>query len=632
MILQKIVTSVLILLGAGIMFLSLLGTRKILRLLRGSRYTRGWLILSVLMAFFLIGYLATLGFIFAGRMEFLVVLIGVIFFFGALFVYIVVRVGRLTINDLLETSVSKEAAEASDRAKGTFLANMSHELRTPLNAIIGYSELLQEEAQDQGYTDFVSDLKKIGMAGHHLLDIITDVLDLSKIEAGKMELRLETFALMPLIEDTVAVSQALIVENGNTFHVDYDDLGSMYADLTKIRQILLNLLSNAAKFTERGTITLAVARETMDDGEDWIHFRVTDTGIGMTPEQMQYLFQPFTQANSSSVRDYGGVGLGLAITHRFCQMMWGEISVESAIGQGTTFTVRLPAEVPEREAEHLRAAEIAVLPGEAGTVLMIDDDPETRNLLGRWLAKEGFRVEAASNGEEGLRLARELHPEVITLEARMHGMSGWTVLSILQADPELTDIPVVMVTVVENESLSLAMGASDYLLKPVDRQRLVTTLQKYRRDLGVGQILIVEDDAVVREILRRTLKKEGWKVTEAKNGRVALERMAEFYPDLILLDLMMPEMDGFQFIDELRQTPAWQSIPIVIVTAKDLVPEERRQIDSYVAGVIQKGTCSGDELLGQVRDLVAASIRRRSGEGDEIRSNDLSRFDRSTGD
>jgi signal transduction histidine kinase/CheY-like chemotaxis protein len=615
MILQEILTSTLILLGAGIMFLSLLGTRKILRLLRGNRYTRGWLILSVLMAFFLIGYLAALGFIFAGRTEFLALLTGVIFFFGALFVYIVVRVGRLTISELLETSVSKEAAEASDRAKGTFLANMSHELRTPLNAIIGYSELLQEEAQDRGYTDFISDLKKIGTAGHHLLDIITDVLDLSKIEAGRMELRLETFALASLLKDVVATSQPLVMENGNALRVDYaDDLGSMYADLTKTRQILLNLLSNAAKFTERGTITLVVARETAADGADWIHFRVTDTGIGMTPEQMQHLFQPFTQADSSVTRGYGGTGLGLAISHRFCQMMWGEISVESAVGRGTTFTVRLPAEVPERETEHLRAAEIAVLPGEAGTVLMIDDDPETRNLLGRWLAKEGFRIEAASGGEEGLRLARELHPDVITLEARMHGMSGWTVLSILQADAELTDIPVVMVTVVENEGLSLAMGASDYLLKPVDRERLVTALQKYRRDADIGQVLIVEDDAIVREILRRTLKKEGWKVKEAKNGRVALERMAEFYPDLILLDLMMPEMDGFQFINELRQTLAWQSIPIVVVTAKDLVPEEERQIDSYVAGVIQKGTCSGDELLAQVRDLVAASVRRRSGE------------------
>jgi signal transduction histidine kinase/CheY-like chemotaxis protein len=618
MILQETVTGALIFLGAGIMFLSLLGTRRILQLLKGSRYTRAWLILSVLMVFFLIGYLATLVFIFVGKIEFLAILTGVIFFFGALFVYVVVWIGHLTISDLLEASVSKEAAEASNRAKGTFLANMSHELRTPLNAIIGYSEVLQEEAKDQGYTDFISDLKKIRTAGHHLLAIISDVLDLSKIEAGKMELHLETFPLAPLIEDTVTTSQPLVMENGNTLHVDYsDDLGNMYADLTKIRQILLNLLSNAAKFTEQGTITLAVARETMADGAHWIHFRVTDTGIGMTPEQMQRLFQPFAQADTSTTRGYGGTGLGLAISHRFCQMMWGEISVESAVGQGTTFTVHLPAKVPARETEPLRAAEVAFLPEEAGTVLVIDDDPETRNLIGRWLAKEGFRIEAASGGEEGLRLARELHPDVITLEARMHGMSGWTVLSILQADSDLTDIPVVMVTVVENESLGLAMGASDYLLKPIDRERLVSTLYKYRRDVGVGQVLIVEDDAVVREILRRTLKKEGWKVVEARNGRVALERMAEFYPDLILLDLMMPEMDGFQFIHELRQAPAWQSIPIVVVTAKDLVPEDHRRIDGYVAGVIQKGTCSGDELVSQVRDLVTASIRHRSSEREE---------------
>ncbi len=349
---DKIATGVLIFLGAGTMFLSLLGTRQVLRLLKGSRYTRGWLILSFLMVFFLVGYLGAFLLVLVGKIEFLALLAGVIFFFGALFVYLVVWIGRLTINDLLETTVSKEVAEAANRAKSTFLANMSHELRTPLNAIIGYSELLQEEARELGNADFVSDLGKIRASGRRLLDTIGDILDLSRIEAGKMNLHLETFDLALLIEDVAPIAQLLSMKSNNTFQVDYpDDLGHMHADLTKTRQILLNLLGNAVKFTERGTITLAVAREPPPipplAGGGWMRFCVTDTGIGMTPEQMQNLFQPFTQADASTTRQYGGSGLGLAISHRFCQMMGGEIRVESALDRGSTFTVRLPAVVVE---------------------------------------------------------------------------------------------------------------------------------------------------------------------------------------------------------------------------------------------------------------------------------------------
>ncbi|MDH4207903.1 MAG: response regulator, partial [Anaerolineae bacterium] len=530
---------------------------------------------------------------------------------------------------------AREAAEAASRAKSTFLANMSHELRTPLNAIIGYSEMLAEDFQDEGLEDFVPDLQKIRAAGRHLLSLINDVLDLSKIEAGKMELYLETFEVSRLVDDVVSTAQPLLEKNANTLGVRCaDDLGTMHADLTKVRQSLFNLLSNAGKFTEQGTITLDVARETVD-GADWVTFRVSDTGIGMTPEQVEKLFQAFSQAEASTARKYGGTGLGLAITRRFCQMMGGDITLESELGVGSTFTIRLPAQAVERKAEPMPVAEPRFEPVPEGacpacpepsrgepaegarpepaegtsTVLVIDDDPRVLDMMRRFLSKEGFQVETASGGEEGLRLARELRPDAITLDVLMPGMDGWTVLTTLKSDPVLADIPVVMLTIVDDKSKGYALGASEYMTKPIDRERLVAVLQKYRSDPPPFCVLVVEDEAMTREVLRRTLEKEGWAVSEAENGRAALERVAENPPGLILLDLMMPEMDGFQFMDELRKNEAWRSIPVVVITAKDLTAEDRLRLNGYVEKILQKEAHSREALLAEVGHLVAASIR-----------------------
>jgi PAS domain S-box-containing protein len=515
---------------------------------------------------------------------------------------------------------ARKAAETANQAKSTFLANMSHELRTPLNAIIGYSELILEEAEDLGYEDFVSDLEKIRTAGRHLQAVIADVLDLSKIEAGRMELYLETFPIASLIEDVVITSQPLAAKNGNVIQVDRSgDLGVMHTDPIKVRQILLNLLNNAAKFTYQGHITLAVSREPaapetfepeQADNVEWVCFRVTDTGIGMTPEQIQNLFQAFSQAEISTARDYGGTGLGLVISQHFCQMLGGEITVVSEMGKGSTFTVRLPAGIPKFQTETALIADATTLQEGADTVLVIDDDPAMRDLIEHWLVREGFRVKTASGGEEGLRLARELWPAAIILDVLMPGMNGWKVLSALKTDLDLADIPVILVTIVDDKNKGFALGAADYLLKPINRQRLVAVLNKYRRNTDAGQILVVEDDVVTREVLRRTLEKEGWEVAGAENGRAALEWVTEVWPDLILLDLMMPEMDGFQFISELRQTPARRSIPIVAVTAKDLTPEDRRRLDGYVERILQKGTRSRDDLLREVSDLVMACTRQ----------------------
>jgi len=389
----------------------------------------------------------------------------------------------------------------------------------------------------------------------------------------------------------------------------------MHTDLTKVRQALFNLLSNACKFTNQGTISLNVSKEAIN-GSPWLRFRVSDTGIGMTPEQMGKLFQAFSQADASTTRQYGGTGLGLAISRKFCQMMGGDITVESVFGEGSTFTIRLPAEVPEFKAtpplrEEEMPARVTPVPEGALTVLVIDDDPTVRDLMQRFLSKEGLRVVAAADGKEGLRLAKELRPDAITLDVLMPGMDGWAVLTALKADATLTEIPVIMITIVDEKQAGYALGVADYLTKPIDWKRLTAILQNYKPADATRRVLVVEDDARTRKMLRTRLEKQGWTVIESENGRVALERMAEGLPDLILLDLMMPEMDGFQFVDQVHTREGWRSIPIIVITAKDLNEEDRRRLNGYVEGILQKGAYKPEELLREVRDAIKARARAR---------------------
>ena len=499
-----------------------------------------------------------------------------------------------------EAQRAKLAAEAANQAKSSFLANMSHELRTPLNAIIGYSEMLQEEMEDLGQDELIPDLGKIHSAGRHLLTLINDVLDISKIEAGKMDLFIEAFDIGSMVSDVVSTIQPLVGKNGNALAVDCAaGIGSMEADLTKVRQTLFNLLSNASKFTHDGTITLTSRR----DGP-WIVFAVADTGIGMTAEELDKLFQAFQQADASTTRKFGGTGLGLAISRTFCRMMGGDITVASQPGHGTTFTVRLPAAVTETKASRP--------PGEADPaasqplVLVIDDDAVARDLLGRFLEENGFRARFAADGPLGLEMARTLRPAAITLDVMMPGMDGWSVLTALKTDPDLAMIPVIMVSVVENQALGYALGAHHFMSKPIDRDQLAEVLSRFKDRGPIEHILVVEDDHTNREMLRRMLAKEGWSVVEAANGRIALERVTETIPDLILLDLMMPEMDGFEFVSELRRHPEWHTIPIVVLTAKDINQEDRDRLAGCVQKVLQKGAADKETLLTELKRLITA--------------------------
>jgi len=511
------------------------------------------------------------------------------------------------LRDMRELDKAKEIAEIANRAKSQFLANMSHELRTPLNAVILYTELLQDEATDQNLTGFLPDLQKIQGAAKHLLTLINDVLDLAKIESGKTDLLPETFDIVGLVQDVVTTIEPLAENNGNTLEVRCPrDLGVMFADMTKVRQSLFNLLSNACKFTEHGSICLDVARTTLD-GRDWVTFQVTDSGIGISAEQKGRLFEPFSQADPSTTRKFGGTGLGLAITRRFCQMMGGDIDVSSVAGEGSVFRIKLPVEVAVTSDPATRIPAIEPSRRRGNTILVIDDDPAARDVLRNFLGAKGFRVETAADGEEGLTLARLVRPLVITLDVVMPRKNGWAVLSALKADPELSDIPIIMVTVVDEQNFGYTLGASDYLTKPINWNRFGSILKKYTGSAAPRRVLVIEDDAATRQMLGGMLEKEGWMVTEASNGHAALEQIDADRPALILLDLMMPGMNGFEFIAELRQREFGHDIPIVVLTAKDLTMEEHQRLHGNVERVLQKGVCSREQLLNEMNVLRTAA-------------------------
>ena len=501
-----------------------------------------------------------------------------------------------------EVEEKSRQLELASQHKSQFLSSMSHELRTPLNAIIGLTEMMVTNAARFGTEKAAEPLRRVHRAGSHLLGLINQVLDLSKIEAGKLELSPDWVNLTPLINEVVDTARPLAEQNNNRLVVKcQENLGSLTVDPMRLRQILLNLLSNACKFTKQGEVTL-LARKLVNEG-NWIEFAVSDTGIGMTPEQQAKLFEEFTQADSSTARQYGGTGLGLAITRKLARMMGGDVTLTSEAGKGSTFTVRLPAntDVPA-------GAPISSDRGRstrADCVLVIDDDATARELISDHLKAGGFSVVTAAGGVEGIKLAKELQPTAITLDVMMPDLDGWSVLAALRQNPELADIPVIMVSIVDDKRRGIALGAAGYLTKPIDRERLHRLVRRFQAPTRATRVLMVEDDASQRERMLGWLERPHWIVREAANGQEALDLLREEKPDVILLDLMMPEMDGFEVVAALQGDKDWRDIPVIVITSLDLDAKDRERLNSGVQSVLVKEKFRPEDLVERIRQLVA---------------------------
>ena len=514
-----------------------------------------------------------------------------------------------------ELEEAMQQAETANHAKSAFLANMSHELRTPLNAIIGLTEMMVSNAARFGTDKALEPLRRVHRAGKHLLELINQVLDLSKIEAGKVELNPELINVPRLVDEVVGTARSLAEQNNNSLSVECPgDIDPLYVDALRLRQILLNLLSNSCKFTKNGKISVRVAPISAN-GREWFDFAVSDSGIGMSADQLDKLFEEFTQGDQSTARRYGGTGLGLAITRRLCRMMDGDVSVTSELGKGSTFVVRLPADSANRIETVAATADIEDEPRTCGDcVLVIDDDATARELIANHLREEGFSVATANSGRDGLRRAGEVRPMAITLDVLMPDLDGWTVLAALRGNPELADIPVVMATVTDQQRKGMALGAAGYLTKPIDRDQLIALLRPFQARVRRTRVLMVEDDPAQRMSIRSVLEPQQWRVTEADNGRVALDLLAKEIPDIILIDLMMPEMDGFDLIAALRKQPDWRRIPVIVITALDLTVADRARLNSGVEGILLKSSFDPAHLVQTVRQAVANARRKNLSE------------------
>jgi signal transduction histidine kinase/CheY-like chemotaxis protein len=506
---------------------------------------------------------------------------------------------------------AQAAAEQANAAKSTFLANMSHELRTPLNAIIGFTRIVKRKARGKLDERQTGNLGKVLSSAEHLLGLINTILDIAKIEAGRMDVVPSKFSVAQLVEMCITTTTPLL-RPGVTVQKRIDaHLPTIYSDQEKIKQILLNLLSNAAKFTHNGEITVTAVHE-----EDRLQLEVADTGIGMNLEQLSRVFEEFQQADSSTTREYGGTGLGLSISKHLAQLLGGDLTAASAAGEGSTFTLAVPVRYgrPDEAARRTTAATAAVGAAEDGVdsqaplLLAIDDHPDVVEILRENLANAGYQVRGASTAAEGMKLARELRPAAITLDIILPDQDGWQVLHELKTDAVTRDIPVIVLTIVDRKPLGIDLGAADYLVKPINDEALLETLSRLvppARDSGVARLLLVDDDPEVADMVGQLLEDHPFHLQVAHDGLEALEFIKRRPPDVILLDLLMPRLDGFQVLAQLRDDPALSAIPVLVLTAKSLSAKEANDLRQSAAQVLQKQGLAGEELIAELQKVLA---------------------------
>jgi len=509
-------------------------------------------------------------------------------------------------NELEEAS---RRIQEADRLKSQFLANMSHELRTPMNSIIGFSEILIERLGDTLDPKHIGFLRHILTSGQHLLGIINDILDLSKIEAGKMEVYAERFAVRPVIESVCTVMRGMGRTKMPSFVIQADPaLPQIETDLAKFKQILYNLLSNAMKFSPPESpieITAMHLGEGPDDGT--ITISVRDQGIGIDPKNHEVIFEEFRQIDGTARREFGGTGLGLALVKKFVQLQGGWVRVDNTPGKGSTFSFTLP--VYSRAAVVSRIPELLPAEQRQERVLVVEDDAHAYELISTALASAGYLSVRARHGEEAIRLANEARPIAITLDLVLPGVDGWEVLKTLKSNAATRDIPVVIISRVDERDLGVALGADDYFVKPVDRDRLLDRVRQLTTtDQSKIRLLLIDDDTSLHELLDEELTHLGYTIESAFNGEAGFAAAKANTPDVIILDLMMPGMSGFEVAGLLKDHPSTARIPILVLTSKEISADDRRELQSKVAACVQKGKSARDQLVAEIRRLRRASV------------------------
>ncbi|WP_333681189.1 response regulator [Dyella sp.] len=501
-----------------------------------------------------------------------------------------------------ELRIAKLEAEAANRAKSLFLANMSHELRTPLNSIIGLSELTFEQAEEHEDRETAEIMQRVVNAGRHLLSLINDILDISRIESGRIELHTEVVHVQTLLDTIINSMQPLAKANGNRLLLEIaPDVDSVCVDVTRLRQVVLNLIGNAIKFTRNGEVKVKVSSQ-----HEQLQIVVADTGIGMTPEQLQRIFEPFEQADRSIARRFGGSGLGLTISRQLLGLMEGHISVSSDIQSGSVFTVTLPiGDVSSAEA-HPALATLAPQPasGRNPVVLVVDDDEDACELVRNALERDGINVVSASSGEQALTLTRSLRPAVMVLDILLGDMTGWDVLAAIRADPDHAELPVILCTVTDPDQRTGVLGVVEHLTKPFDREHLSHLVQRFVGNATSSSLLVVDDDDFYRDSIANMLRQAGHQVDTAPNGEHALSIMRNRPPDLLLLDMVMPGMDGLAVIEAMRTDPMLAPVPIMLVTAADISPEISRNLYERAVMLVRKDAPNHVDVVYHVHRLL----------------------------